>query len=124
MAQEPDRSLEACARLIAEIPAAVALFDRDRRYVAVSPAWAEAFALARATLAGSHHDEVCRMGGAALEHVQRCALEGDNIDDCPAGPSRPLHQTGATFSARPHHGPDGSIAGTVVTLQTAAKPVA
>src|SRR5215210_3774404 len=117
MAQEPDRPLDACARLIAEIPAAVALFDRDRRYVAASPAWAEAFALARAALAGSHHDEVCRMGRAALEHVQRRALAGDSVDDCPAGTGGPLQQMRATFSARPHHGADGDIAGVVVALQ-------
>src|SRR4051794_31065014 len=106
MVQEPDRSLDGCARLIAEIPAAVALFDRARRYVAASPAWAEAFALARATLAGSQHDEVCRIGGAALEQVQRRALDGDSIDDWPAGAGGPPQKMHATFSARPHHGPD------------------
>src|SRR5512142_1946110 len=83
MTPELDGSLETEARLVAELPAAIALFDRDRRYLAASPAWIDAFALAPVALAGRRHDEVCIAGRAALEHVQRHALAGESLDGQP-----------------------------------------
>src|SRR5687768_6215408 len=85
MTPERDRFLDASARLIAEIPAAVALFDPSLRYVAASAGWIDALALRGVKLAGRRHDEICPDGRAALEHVQRRALAGDSIDSGTAG---------------------------------------
>lgn len=122
MTPELDRSLDAGARLIAEIPAAVALFDRDRRYVAASAAWVDAFGLDRVKLAGCRHDEVSAVGRAALEHVQRRALSGQSVDDRPAAGNRLQKTWRATLSARPHHDAAGGVAGIIVALRTADQP--
>src|SRR5688572_8472020 len=70
MTTEHDKSRDDSARLIAEIPAAVALFDRDLRYIAVSAAWADAFELDSADVTGHRHGEISAAGRATLEHVQ------------------------------------------------------
>lgn len=117
---ELDRSLDDGARLVAQIPAAVALFDRDLRYVAASAAWADAFGVGRAQLAGYRHDEIAAVGRAALEHVQRHTLSGENLDDCPVtGTEATPGLRGAVLSGRPHRGADGGIAGVVLVLRTA-----
>jgi diguanylate cyclase (GGDEF)-like protein len=123
---EPDRRWDWRARFLDEIPAAVALFDHDLRYVAASQSWVAAFGLSAAALAGLRHDEVAEAGGDALEEVQRRALAGKNVEhygalpgalpgahhDDPARPSRR-----PVFSARPHRDADGAIVGVVVALR-------
>ena len=105
-------------RFVSELPAAVALFDRDLRYLAASESWIGAFGLYRVPLAGRRHDEFRKAGREALKEVQRHALAGETvedyhlIDDDPAARPWP-----AILSARPHRGPDGSIAGVTVGLR-------
>jgi diguanylate cyclase len=120
-----DESLAWGARLIAEIPAAVALFDRELRYVAASPEWTKAFALFGPPLAGQVHDEFCAFGQAALRHAQLRALGGESVDDHPIGAadSRQL-AAGTVLSARPHRNRHGAIAGVVVALRPADKSAA
>jgi diguanylate cyclase len=119
-----DESLAWGARLVAEIPAAVALFDRELRYVAASDEWTLGFALPGPPLAGQVHDECCAFGQAALRHVQLRALAGESIDDHPiagADPRQPA--AGSVLSARAHRNRDGAIAGVVVALRPADKSV-
>ena len=117
-----ERSSDLDAWLIRDIPAPVALFDRELRYVAASPAWVEGFALPRAPLAGDRHGELTRAGGAALEEVQRRALAGERVDDCLvvetdwAQPS-----SGIFLSARPHRDRDGAVVGVLVVLRPAER---
>lgn len=115
---EPDRRGDWRARFLDEIPAAVALFDRDLRYVAASPSWLAAFGLSAAALAGSRHDDVAEPGGDALEEVQRRALAGKNVEHYGAFLDDPARQARRPiFSARPHRDPDGTIVGVVVALR-------
>jgi diguanylate cyclase (GGDEF)-like protein len=112
-----DRPVDWTIRFVSEIPAAVALFDRDRRYVAASEPWIGAFGLRHQALAGRRHDELCKTGREALEAAQQHALAGETVAeyrliDEGAAP-RPWS---ATLSARPHRDPAGSIAGVIVGL--------
>src|SRR5271170_2612645 len=81
MNPELERSSEWTVRFVSEIPAAVALFDRDLCYVAASEPWIGAFGLRHRVLAGRRHDELCGTGRGALEAVQRHALAGETVSD-------------------------------------------
>jgi diguanylate cyclase (GGDEF)-like protein len=119
MTPERDKIPDGSARLISDIPAAVALFDRELRYIAASAAWIDVFGLGEAPLVGYRHDEICAAGRAAIEHVQRHALAGEALDDCPATGTDALPGLRhATLAARPHRDADGGIAGIVVALRT------
>jgi diguanylate cyclase (GGDEF)-like protein len=118
MSPDPDRPDDWRAQFLREIPAAVALFDRDLRYIAASAAWIAAFGLSDMGLAGCRHDELGTAGADLLEEVQRRALTGRNVEhygvlhDDPGRKSwRPI------FSARPHRGANGDIDGVVVALR-------
>ncbi len=123
MNPELDRPFDFTARSIREIPAAVALFDRDLCYVAASKRWIAAFGLPRLPLAGWHHDELCRAGQEGLGEVQRRALAGETVEDYQlvddeAAPNpRP-----AILRARPHRRHDGSIVGVIVGLREVPLP--
>jgi diguanylate cyclase (GGDEF)-like protein len=118
-----DRPFDWTARSIREIPAAVALFDRDLCYLAASKRWVSAFGLPRLPLAGWRHEELCRAGREALDEVQRRALAGETVedyqlvDDDAEPTARP-----AILRARPHRNPDGSIVGVIVSLREAPAP--
>jgi diguanylate cyclase (GGDEF)-like protein len=118
-----DRSFDWAARFVAEVPAAVALFDRDLRYVAASPAWIAAFGLGRAKFPGRRHGELCQAGRAALEEVQRRGLAGEPVedhriaDDKPASGPAPGPAPGSMLGARPHYDSDSVITGVIVGLR-------
>ncbi len=123
MNPELDRPFDYTARSIREIPAAVALFDRDLCYVAASKRWIGAFGLPRVPLGGWRHDELCRAGREALDEVQRRALAGETVEDYQlvddeAAPDAPP----ALLRARPHRHPDGSIAGVIVSRRDEPGP--
>ncbi len=110
-------------RSIREIPAAVALFDRDLCYVAASKRWIGAFGLPRLPLAGWRHDELCRAGLEALDEVQRRALAGETVEDYQVVDDEAEPNPRPTIlRARPHRHPDGSIAGVVVGLREHPAP--
>ncbi len=118
MNPELDRPFDWTVRFVSDIPAAVALFDRDLRYVAASKRWIGAFGLGRAPLVGRRHDELCKTGREALEEVQRHALVGETVEDYHLvdddAEQRPWP---AILNARPHRDPVGSIAGVIVGLR-------
>ena len=110
-------------RFVSELPAAVALFDRDLRYVAASESWISAFGLYRVPLAGRRHDEFRKAGREALKEVQRHALAGETVEDYHLIDDDPeARPWSAILSARPHRGPDGSIAGVTVGLREDPEP--
>lgn len=117
MNQALDSPVDWTIRFVSEIPAAVALFDRDLRYIAASEPWISAFALRHRVLAGRRHDEVCRTGREALEAVQRHALTGETVADYhlidEAVATTPWS---ATLNARPHRDSAGGIVGVIVGL--------
>src|SRR5438874_13686703 len=110
MTAELDESFEWAARFVAEVPAAVALFDADLRYVAASHAWIAAFGLGRARLIGRRHGEICKTGCAALEAVQRRALAGELVEEFLVGGEESATGSLRSFlSARPHRDPANAV---------------
>src|SRR6202045_3192043 len=63
MARQPARRPDWRTRFVTEIPAAVALFDQELRYLAASAASVEAFDLSRIALVGRRHNELRKGGG-------------------------------------------------------------
>src|SRR5579862_4308846 len=118
-----DRGIDLDAGIVKDIPAPVALFDRELRYIAASPSWVGGFALARDPLAGDRHDELSTAGRAALDEVQRRALAGEGVDDCLVVETDWTQQaSGAFLSARPYRDRDGAVIGVIVTLRKAGRP--
>src|SRR5690348_11764604 len=121
MTPELDRPVDAAARFVAEIPTAVALFDRELRYVAASAPWIAAFGLVGAALIGHCHAELGAAGESALDDVQRHALAGEEVENHPlvgGGPALGLWR--GTLAARPYRGPDGTVAGVIVAAHIPA----
>ena len=118
MARPPARRPDWRTRFVTEIPAAVALFDRELRYLAASTAWIEAFDLSHVALVGRRHDELRQDGDEALAEAQRRALLGETVDNYQAGDVDPRGKFwGAILSARPHRDTGGTIGGVLVALQ-------
>jgi diguanylate cyclase (GGDEF)-like protein len=118
MARQPARRPDWRTRFVTDIPAAVALFDQELRYLAASPAWIDAFDLSRVALVGRRHDELRKGGGEALAEVQRRALLGEAVENYQAADvDRGGQFWGTILSARPHRDTDGTIAGVLVALQ-------
>jgi len=105
------------ARFVADIPSAVALFDRELRYIAANSRWLNAFGIVSDGLAGRSHDQVDSHGAAALAEVHRRALSGETVEVSLDDDG--LRADGASsrvVSARPHRDRDGAIVGIVATL--------
>src|SRR5712692_8693802 len=118
MARQPVKRPDWRTRFVTEIPAAVALFDQELRYLAASAAWIEAFDLSRIALVGRRHDELRKGGGEALAEVQRRALLGEAVENYQSGDVDPGGKFwGMILSARPHRDTDGTIGGVLVALQ-------
>src|SRR6202162_5509682 len=120
MAPQLDRSADWRAQFITGIPTAVALFNRELRYIAASAAWIAAFDLSREPLAVRRHDELRKTGDNALAEVQRRGLAGESVEDYES-PENDFtgHWSRGVFSARPHRELDGSIIGVLIAVQQA-----
>ena len=118
MAPKADASPDWRARFVTDIPAAVALFDRELRYIAASAAWIEAFDLSRKPLTGRRHDELRKGGDEALAEVQRRGLSGERVEGFEHAEQDSAGQWWRhILSARPHRDDAGSIAGVLVSVQ-------
>jgi len=105
-------------RLVCDIPSAIALFDRDLRYIAANSAWLNAFGFTGDAIAGRLHSEVDAYGGATLGELQRRALDGTTLEACEdaqQGSGDGIHQR--VISVRPRRATDGTIVGVVAVLQ-------
>src|SRR5215472_406300 len=86
LSQEPDAfQLEWMSRFVADIPSAVALFDRERRYLAANHAWLEAFSIAGERLIGQSHDHVDPRSAPDFAELHRRALTGETAETTLAG---------------------------------------
>ena len=108
---------EGMARFVDHIPAGVAVFDRELRYVAANAPWVKTFRLATTSPAGRRHHELDRVSGAPLAELQHRALSGEAV----AGHS--TVETDGTgllshraISARPWVDEDGAILGVIAAL--------
>jgi EAL domain-containing protein (putative c-di-GMP-specific phosphodiesterase class I) len=105
------------ARFIADLPAAVALFDLRLRYIAASRDWAAAFGLPRTLYSGRTHDAVSKLAREPLTEVLQRVLAGQGVEQVPVPDSRLPEKS--VFSARLHRSSDGTMAGIVVALRPA-----
>ncbi|MBV9829286.1 MAG: bifunctional diguanylate cyclase/phosphodiesterase [Alphaproteobacteria bacterium] len=106
------------ARFVTDIPAAIALFDAEQRYISASREWVAALGLMRGPLAGRRHDEISRIASAPLNEVLRRTLGGESIEFWRFSDSR-LPQKSA-FNAQPYTAPDGKVTGATVVLGPAS----
>jgi diguanylate cyclase (GGDEF)-like protein len=125
MTPQADASPDWRARFVTDIPAPVALFDNELRYVAASAAWIAAFDLSRKPLTGLRHQELRKSGDQALAEVQRRGLAGERVE----GFERTEQDASGQWwrrilSARPQRDPDGTIAGVLVSVQLIRAPSA
>src|SRR5580698_1856828 len=63
-------------RFIADIPSAVALFDREMRYVAANTRWLNAFGVVGEGVIGQCHEQVDSASANLLTSLHRRALAG------------------------------------------------
>lgn len=112
------READWIARFLGDIPSALALFDRDLRYVAANSAWINAFGLIAEAVVGRRHPEIDPHGGAVLVELQRRALTGQPAEGSEAGAEEDVAiLRRRVLSARPHRDPSGEIVGVVASLQ-------
>jgi diguanylate cyclase (GGDEF)-like protein len=118
---DPDSPVpESITRFVADIPSAIALFDRDLRYVAANNRWLNAFGVVGEDVVGQCHDQVDPQSAPILAGLHRRALSGETVEACLTEDD--ALTDGATHrivSARPHRDRDGTILGVVATLHEA-----
>ena len=118
MAPQADAAPDWQARFVGDIPAAVALFDRQLRYVAASAGWIDAFELSGQALAGRRHDELAQSGDTTLGEVQQRGLTGAKVEGVETvGKDADGQWLRQIFGARPHRDADGNTIGVLVSLQ-------
>ena len=108
-------------RFVADIPSAVALFDRDLRYVAANNLWLNAFGIVGEGPAGQCHHQIDPHSAPVLIDLHQRALAGETAEGClndeSDDPAEGARQR--IISARPHRDRDGTIVGVVATMHEA-----
>ena len=119
---KPENPLpEWMARFVADIPSAVAVFDRDLRYLVANNRWLDAFGIVADGLTGQSHDQFDPHGAATLAELHQRAMSGEAVETS-LGHEDPLVDGGShrIVSARPHRDHDGTILGVVATVHETA----
>ena len=109
------------ADFVEDIPTAVAVFDRELRYIAANTPWLSTFHLTAAPLVGRRHYELDPCAGPQLTGLQRRALAGEVVNGSTAVES----EAGGTIhrrivSVRPRRDRDGGICGVIAALHDGA----
>lgn len=107
------------ASFIEHAPAAVAMFDRDLRYLAASRRWMADYKLEGQTIIGKcHYDIFPNISDTWKQIHQRC-LQGA-VEQCDDDPWRPAgwdHDQHLQWEVRPWHQANGIIGGVVMFTQ-------
>jgi predicted signal transduction protein with EAL and GGDEF domain len=112
------------ARFVDDIPAGVAVFDRELRYVVANMPWAKAFRLAPVSLPGQYHHELDRGSGSQFAELLQRALSGESVCGCDAVESDALGQLfRRSISFRPRFASDGRVVGVVAAMHQVATAV-
>jgi len=107
-------------RFVADIPSAVALFDRDLRYVTANNRWLNAFGIVGDGPAGQKHDQIDAPSAPILSGLQLRALAGETAEACLDDGDDPTEGASQRIvSVHPHRGSDGTIVGVVATMHEA-----
>ena len=107
-------------RFVADMPSAVALFDRELRYVAANNRWLNAFGVVGDSPIGQCHDQVDPHSAPTLIELHRRALTGEAAEGCLTDDDE-LNQGASQriIGVRPQHDRDGAIVGVIATLHEA-----
>src|SRR5258707_6012454 len=96
-------------QLVSELPAAIALFDPDLRYLAANAAWTARFDLTQGALLGRRHDELDASADEAFASVLQRALAGETVENYPVTEADPAGRlSDMVLGARPCRHPDGT----------------
>jgi PAS domain S-box-containing protein len=125
---EVNRTLEAQAALlqsreellkifVKHVPAAVAMLDRDMRYLQVSERWCTDYLRGRAQILGRSHYEIFPDMPERWKEVHRRGLQGETLradEDRWDGPDGPHW---ARWEVRPWNTPEGTVGGILILAE-------
>ncbi len=78
---------------LADLPSAVALFDRGLRYIAANGPWLDVFGIDGAALRGRHHHDLDPRSGPVIAELLRRALNGEIVEACEIGEPDPANRS-------------------------------
>jgi PAS domain S-box-containing protein len=110
-----ERERQQLLAIVAEAPVAMAMFDRDMRYVAHSRKWVDDMNRQGTSLVGQWHYDIVPDLPDRLKAIHRRGLAGEVVT-CPED-SFPREDQSITYlrwAVHPWHAPDGSVAGIVI----------
>jgi PAS domain S-box-containing protein len=112
------RSKEELLRVfVKNVPAAVAMLDRDMRYLQVSDRWCSDYLPGRAEILGRSHYEIFPDMPERWKEVHRRALQGETLradEDCWGGQDGPHW---ARWEVRPWRAADGTVGGILILTE-------
>lgn len=118
MSQAPQTpSLDWITRFVTDLPAAIALFDRELRYVAASSAWLNVFGICGQPLIGLRASELGGSDGLDFAELLRRALSGECIEAEQAEQNAASETRRWAVSVRPWREQDGRIVGALCSVR-------
>jgi PAS domain S-box-containing protein len=102
---------------VKHVPAAVAMLDRDMRYLQVSDRWCTDYLRGRTQVLGRSHYEIFPDMPERWKEVHRCSLQGETLradEDCWDGQDGPHW---ARWEVRPWKTPEGTVGGILILTE-------
>jgi PAS domain S-box-containing protein len=116
--QEAEREREQLRRIVAHAPVAMAMLDRERRYIAHSTTWLKYAGYEGLSMVGQPFQEVSPLLPGKYDEVLSRVLAGEVVSEPEDAITRPDGtQYYMRWTAQPWRGPDGAIAGIVMVAQ-------
>jgi diguanylate cyclase (GGDEF)-like protein/PAS domain S-box-containing protein len=110
-------SLDWITGFVTDLPAAIAVFDHEFRYVAASAAWLNVFGICGQPLIGLSHKELGHGSGPDLAALLQRALSGESTETQEAEHDAAGRWRRWGASARPWRQRDGTIVGVIAAVQ-------
>jgi two-component system, sensor histidine kinase and response regulator len=116
--QEAEREREQLRRIVAHAPVAMAMLDRERRYIAHSTTWLKYAGYEGLSMVGQSFQEVSPLLPGKKDEVLSRVLAGEVVSEPEDAITRPDgSQFYMRWTAQPWRGRDGTIAGIVMVAQ-------